>query len=73
MKATVNEKEAKKREYPMLKCSGGCVVLFTAPKTGTFVGFYGGYSLDYKIGDYRTDWIDREFVPFTGTVTLEND
>ena len=73
MKVEVNQKAVEpKSEYPCLKISeSGNIVLFTSSKTGTVI--QSDKSNYYQVGKYSTDWAERNFTPFHGTITLSND
>lgn len=57
------------REYPGLYSHrSGLVVLMSEPGRGVVIGTDVRYHVGY-IGD---EWIDEQFVPFEGTITLSN-
>lgn len=73
MKAIIND-PAPIKPYPKLKIStSGLVVLFTDEEEGFVIG---GSLLsvgdDYKMGEWRTDWVHENFHDFAGSVTLSN-
>jgi len=71
IKVTINKREEPENpKYPCLKVSGDIVVLFTERYTGTVVV---GWSCFSTIGKYSDTWIEKNFKPLQGSVTLEND
>lgn len=50
----------------------GAIVLFNSSKEGTLI-YKGGFSDQFCIGEYLTDWLIESFEDFNGTVTLSND
>lgn len=69
MQSFKNDKPAQRSDYPCLKqcTSSGTVVLFISSRNGVVV-----YEKDGRgIGTYDYDDADK-FVPFTGTITLQN-
>jgi len=57
-------------EYPYLGVFNGTVVLFWDPDTG--IALKTGKSSMAEICEYRTDWVENLFCPFTGEITLCN-
>ena len=70
MKSTATDKPLVKDEYPILKKSDitGLIVLFTSKKTGVAIKV----DKSNRIGQFSEDWLEDNFLPYTGTVTLEN-
>ena len=69
--ATINKREEpESSEYPCLKISNGLVVLFTKQRTGTAIVLDSSW---HKIGRFSDAWIESNFKPFQGSVTLENE
>jgi hypothetical protein len=72
MKVEVKENEVKaSSKYPYLgKLQGyGTIVLFNEPAIGIVLNdsetHYQGY--------YSNVWVEKDFTPFNGTITLSND
>jgi hypothetical protein len=67
MKSTI--KEINNREYPVLKICDTTVVLFIKENTGICVAS----DLECEeLGEYSSDWDEKFFVLFGGTVELSN-
>lgn len=68
MKSVITE-APKTPEYPCLMIHGtDLVVLFTDRSTGTVVS-----KTDlWPVGRYSATWWEESFIPFAGTITLEN-
>ena len=57
-----------KSEYPCIKiCSDLDIVLFTAPYKGTILK---SISNAWKLGTYLEDWVEEQFKPFYGDITI---
>ena len=67
--------------YPCLKqCKHGYVVMFIGPATGIVVhSAKGGYPIGKFCGGFDsnkawpTQWVESEFAPFNGSITLSNN
>lgn len=69
--SSTNTKTTKKK-YPYLGCYSSkpeLIVLFTGPKTGTYVGS----NLAYPVGEYKTTWSEDDYDVYSGPVVLENN
>ena len=80
MKSEANKLQEVGKEvtYPKLmrlsdNCNndGNLIVLFTAKRRG-FVVFEDG-RITYEIGEFRDNWVEIDFFPYTGSITLSND
>jgi len=70
IKAIVKETATKGTKYPCLKESEtGAIVLFFAKNSG--VSVCKSYHND--VGEYSNTWLESDFIPFHGTVTLVNE
>jgi len=70
IKAIVKEAATKGTKYPYLKESeNGTIVLFFAQNSGVSVckSYY------HDVGEYSNTWLESDFKPFHGTVTLVNE
>lgn len=73
---TVTPKAEKKNEmkYPYYRqMSCGCMVFFIAPKTGVKIHDACPISEGVSAGDYDTDWIEHNFIPIVGTITITQE
>jgi hypothetical protein len=74
MKAVIKEKEPPEN-YPWIGTATDdsgerMIVAFSEPKTGVFIG---GESTAWPLFFYCSTWIEKDFTPFTGSITLSND
>lgn len=75
MKVEVKEIEVKNEiEYPCLMRSEdtGNIVLFVRARVGTVVSI-GRKNETWKIGEHSKCFSSVNFLPFNGTITLQND
>jgi hypothetical protein len=73
MKVEIKEKEVKTSiEYPYLGIyeDKSFIVFFISEKTGYVLwrNLYGR-----NVGDFSSVWVENNFTPFNGTITLSND
>jgi hypothetical protein len=74
MKAVINEKETPVK-YPWIGEAPDddgktMITLFVNPNEGYFIG---GESTAWPYMHYLKHWVEKNFTPFTGTITLSND
>ena len=74
MKAVINEKETPVK-YPWIGTALDdkgkmMVTLFTNFKEGYFIG---GESTAWPFMYFSKHWVQEDFTPFTGSITLSND
>jgi len=79
MKVTIDKRDEKKIKYPclMMHRNTGSVILATEIRNNKWTDEYTGVliisnSIENTVGDYSEGW-SSYFMPFTGTITLEND
>ncbi|MDD4515652.1 hypothetical protein [Massilibacteroides sp.] len=71
MKIEIKESESIRREYPYIGIYDGILwVLFATKNAGTVLKTNNVY---WRIGEYRVDFHEDLFNPFTGSITLSND
>lgn len=75
MNIKTNESKVAEKVYPYLgqmsSNNTGLLVLFVSPKFGTVLRTGTGWNV-YDVGAYRTDWLQENFKPFNGSVTISN-
>lgn len=75
MNIKVNETKNVEKVYPYIgemdANNTGLLVLFTTSEMGTVLRSGTGRN-KYDVGSYRTDWLQFNFKPFNGDVTLSN-
>ena len=56
-------------KYPYIGVHDKTIVLFTEPNKGVKISNNDGY---HTVGEYAEDWIEGNFRPITGSVTISN-
>jgi hypothetical protein len=71
--ASLKKAENEARTYPYIGVwPDGDMVLFCAPRTGTWI-YKSGKGDNHKLGHYCATWSESETKPYPGSVTLSND
>ena len=72
IKTRIIEEKDRPDAYPCLKeTTTGLIVLFNAPGTGMVVGFTNEKAA-LRMGEYSTDWEEKEFKRLYGTIEIGN-
>ena len=77
MKAVINEKGTPvKPKYPYIgkfthPNEETCIVIFSGEDRGTVL--YSSSDRLWSICEFRNNWGEHSFTPFTGSITLSND
>ena len=69
VKVSLKEEVSKEKSFPKLMISVELIVFFTKAKHGVVLRIEG----DFKLGEYRDNFIMSYFKEYEGEVTLKNE
>lgn len=76
MKIEIEDKKLNKCDFPYLgkHIYSDCVVFFNDEESGTIImeDKKDENRANYNVGDYRTDWLQDNFILFNGVIKLSN-